>query len=127
MRRGEVWWVDLEPTRGSEIRKRRPAAIVSVDALDEVRRRVVVPPSSAPVPRPSLVVPVPSLGPGSVAICDQVRAVDKRRLGRREGALAAADLRAVEAELRVVLGLLTVARGGPRGRGSPRASKDGTW
>ncbi len=106
MRRGEVWWVALEPTRGSETRKRRPAAIVSVDALNEVRRTVVVVPlSSSPVPRPPLVVPVPSLGPGSVAICDQVRAVDKRRLGRREGALAAADLRAVEAGLRVVLGL----------------------
>ena len=106
MKRGEVWWVDLDPTRGSELRKRRPALILSVDALNRARRTVVVVPlSSSPEPRPPLVVPVPSAGPGSVAICDQLRAVDKRRLDRVFGRVENAELRAVEDGVRVVLGL----------------------
>lgn len=106
MKRGEVWWVDLDPTRGSELRKRRPALILSVDALNRARRTVVVVPlSSSPEPRPPLVVPVPSAGPESVAICDQLRAVDKRRLDRVFGRVENAELRAVEDGVRVVLGL----------------------
>jgi mRNA interferase MazF len=106
VRRGEVWWVDLDPTRGSEIRKTRPAAILSVDALNRVRRTVVVVPlSSSPHPRPPLVVAVPSAGAGSVAVCDQVRAVDKGRLARRQGLLSDADLREIEDGVRAVLGL----------------------
>jgi mRNA interferase MazF len=106
VRRGEVWWVDLDPTRGSEIRKTRPAVILSVDALNRVRRTVVVVPlSSSPEPRPPLVVAVTSVGAGSVAVCDQVRAVDKGRLARRQGRLSDADLREVEEGVRAVLGL----------------------
>jgi mRNA interferase MazF len=106
LKRGEVWWVDLDPTRGSELRKRRPALILSVDALNRARRTVVVVPlSSSPEPRPPLVVPVPSAGPESVAICDQLRAVDKRRLDRVFGRVENAELRAVEDGVRVVLGL----------------------
>jgi len=102
--RGEVWWVDLDPTRGSEIRKSRPAVVVSADALNSVRRTVIVVPlSTAPEPRPPLVVATPSAGEASVAVCDQVRAVDKQRLTRAAGRLAPADLRAVEAGLRAVL------------------------
>jgi mRNA interferase MazF len=101
-----VWWVDFDPTRGSEIRKTRPAAILSVDPLNRARRTVVVVPlSSSPDPRPPIMVAVPSAGADSVAVCDQVRAVDKGRLARRRGRLSPADLRAVEAGVRTVLGL----------------------
>lgn len=106
MKRGEVWWVSLEPTLGSGIRKTRPAAILTVDALNRARRTVVVVPlSSSPDPRPPIVVAVPSAGPGSVAVCDQVRAVDKRRLISRHARLSPADTRAVEAGVRTTLGL----------------------
>jgi len=106
VRRGEVWRVDLDPTRGSEIRKTRPAVVLTADALNRARRTVVVVPlSTGPAPRPPIVVAVASAGTGSVAVCDQVRAVDKGRLTQRVGQLAAADLRAVEDGLRVVLGL----------------------
>ncbi len=106
MKRGEIWWVDLDPTRGSEIRKKRPAAIVTVDALNKARRTVVVIPlsSSAP-PRPPIVVPVPSAGPGSVAVCDRIRAVDKMRLLERAGELSAKDLKTLADCLRIVLGV----------------------
>jgi mRNA interferase MazF len=106
VRRGEVWWVDLDPTRGSEIRKTRPAVVLTADALNRARRTVVVVPlSTGPTPRPPIVVATASAGTGSVAVCDQLRAVDRSRLTRRLGQLAMADLRAVEDGVRVVLGL----------------------
>ncbi len=106
VRRGEIWWVDFDPTQGSEIRKTRPAVVITADALNRARRTVVVVPlSTGPQPHPPIVVAVPSAGQRSVAVCDQVRAVDKRRLSRNEGRLATADLRAIEDSLRRVLEL----------------------
>jgi mRNA interferase MazF len=106
VRRGEVWWVNFDPTEGSEISKTRPAVVVTADALNRARRTVVVVPLSAgPRPRLPIVVATPSAGEGSVAVCDQVRAVDKRRLARNEGRLSAADMRSVEDGLRRILEL----------------------
>lgn len=106
MRRGEVWWVDLEPTRGSEIRKKRPAVILTVDALNKARRTVVVVPlSSAARARPPIVVPLASAGTDSVAVCDQIRAVDKTRLMERMGELSLVDLKTLSESLAIVLGL----------------------
>ncbi len=105
VRRGEVWSVNLDPTHGSEIRKTRPAVVLTVDALNRARPTVVVPLSTGPSPRPPIVVATASTGAGSVAVCDQVRTVDKSLLTRRVGQLAAADLHAVEDGVRVVLGL----------------------
>jgi len=104
--RGEIWWVSFDPTQGSEIGKTRPAIVVTADPLNRARRTVVVVPlSTGPQPRPPIVVPIPSAGENSVAVCDQVRAVDKRRLTRNEGRLSAVDLRSVEDGLRRVLEL----------------------
>ncbi len=104
VRRGEIWWVDLDPTRGGEIRKTRPAAVVSADGLNRARPTVIVVPlSTGPTPRPPIVVSTPSAGAGSVAVCDQVRAVDRGRLSRRAGQLDASDLEAVGAALRDVM------------------------
>lgn len=106
VRRGEVWWVDFDPARGSEIRKTRPAVVLTADALNRVRRTVaVVPLSTGPTPRPPIVVAVASAGMGSVAVCDQVRAIDRSRLSRCVRQLAMTDLRAVEDGVRIVLGL----------------------
>ena len=106
MKRGETWWVDFDPSQGSEIQKRRPAVILTVDPLNKARRTlVVVPLSSSPNPQPPIVVAVSSAGSDSVAVCDQVRAVDKRRLSRRRGRLPANDMRAVEDGVRTILGL----------------------
>ncbi|MFZ5426775.1 MAG: type II toxin-antitoxin system PemK/MazF family toxin [Thermodesulfobacteriota bacterium] len=104
MRRGEIWWVEFDPTRGSEIRKRRPAVIVTADGLNRGRRTVVVVPlSTSSRPYPPVVVPVASAGPESVAVCDQLRAVDKSRLASKAGELTPADLKSVSDSLRVVL------------------------
>ncbi len=102
VRRGEVWSVDFDPTRGSEIRKTRQAVVLTADALNRARRTVtVVPLSTGPTPRPPIVVATASAGAGSVAVCDQLRAVDNGWLTRRVGQLATADLRAVEDGVRI--------------------------
>ncbi len=107
MKRGEVWWVCLDPTVGSEIRKTRPAVILTVDALNKARKTVVaVPLSTSAQPRPPIVVATPSAGADSVAVCDQIRTVDKTRLISLIGSLTPADLRAVGQGVRHVLGLL---------------------
>lgn len=104
IRRGSIWWVALDPTRGSEIRKTRPAVVLSADGLNRARRTVVIVPlSTGPEPHPPIVVATPSAGEGSVAVCDQVRAVDKVRLMRMAGALSRDDLRAIEDGMRAVL------------------------
>jgi mRNA interferase MazF len=106
VRRGDIWWVSLDPTRGSEIRKTRPAVVITVNALNRARRTVVVVPlSTGPEPRPPIIVPAPSAGPNSVAVCDQLRAVDKRRLTRITGRLSTTDLRILEEGLRQILEL----------------------
>lgn len=104
LKRGELWWVDLEPTRGSEIKKTRPAVILTVDALNKARRTVVVVPlSSSAQARPPIVVATPSAGQYSVAVCDQIRAVDKDRLVEKIGSLTNADLGAIAAGLQQIL------------------------
>ena len=106
MKRGEVWWAALDPTRGSEIRKKQPVAVLTIDAVNRARRTVVVVPlSSSPTPRPPITVAVPSAGQDSVAVCDQVRALDKGRFTTQLGTLSRDDLRAVEAGVRTILGL----------------------
>jgi mRNA interferase MazF len=74
--------------------------------LNRARRTVVVVPlSTGPQPRPPLVVATPSTRAGSVAVCDQLRAADNRRVMHSKGRLRAADLLAVEDGLRRVLEL----------------------
>ena len=99
-------WVDLDPTRGAEIRKTRPAVVLSADGLNRARRTVVIVPlSTGPDPRPPIVLAMPSVGEGSVVVCDQLRAVDKTRLTQIAGKLSRDDLRAVEDGVRAVLQL----------------------
>ena len=105
-KRGEVYWVNLDPTVGAEIRKTRPCVVVSLSVINERRRTIVVVPlSAAGTPRPPLVVAIPSAGANHTARVDQIRTVDKARLANSHGRLDRADLNAIEHALRTVLGL----------------------
>src|SRR5580700_9822473 len=100
-RRGEFWWIRLDPATGSEIGKTRPCLILSTNILNERRRTVVVVPlSSSPRPNPPLLISVECAGRTVVAVTDQIRAVAKERLVDRLGEASPADLAAVEAGLR---------------------------
>ena len=105
-KRGEVWWVRLDPSVGSEIAKTRPCLIVTANILNERRRTVVVIPlSTSPQPNPPLTIPVTCAGRVSVGVIDQIRAVSKDRLAKRIGTVLPEDLREVEEAIRVVLDL----------------------
>jgi len=108
MLRGDIHWVDFpkRDPKGSEIEKTRPCVILSLSAVNNLRRTVVVIPlTSSPVPVPPIAIAVPSAGPDSVAVCDQVTAVDKRRVKNRSGSVDADDMKAIEQSVRLVLGL----------------------
>jgi mRNA interferase MazF len=106
VKRGEVWWTAFDPAVGAEIRKTRPAVILTAEGLLRIRRAVIVVPfSTGPTPRPPVNVAVPSMTKSSVAVCDQARCLDKSRLVRRIGLLGEDDLRSVEEAVRDVLAL----------------------
>ncbi len=97
MKRGEVWWVEFDPSVGSEIRKTRPAVIMSNDAANRHLGRVVVIPLTSNTGRQ---YPGEALvtvgGQSSKAMADQIMAADKARIRKQLGELSASDLLAVE-------------------------------
>lgn len=105
-RRGEIYWVALDPALGTEIRKTRPAVVVSNDSCNRYGSRVVVLPVTSNVD---------SLYPGEArieirgsparALGDQIRSIDKSRLRSRIGTLSRDELLDVEEAVRVTLAL----------------------
>jgi mRNA interferase MazF len=106
VKRGEVWWVEFDPAVGSEIRKTRPAVIVSNDAANRNLARVVVLPLTGNTGRQYPGEAVVSVeGQSSKAMADQIMAADKARLKSQLGSVSKADMQAVEDAIRVHLGL----------------------
>ncbi len=104
--RGEIWWINLDPTIGAEIRKRRPCVVISANVINRWRSTpVVVPLSASSQDAPPVVLAMPSAGPDSVAVIDQVRAVDRQRFVSRGGKLSSRDMARLEGALKRVLEL----------------------
>lgn len=115
MRRGDIYLVDLEPTRGSEANKMRPAVIVSNDAANRAAEKtgravVTVVPVTSNIERvfPFQVV-IPANGSGlkvdSKAQAEQVRSIAVERLAHRIGTVPASTLWRLDAALRTHLAL----------------------
>ncbi len=104
--RGEIWWVALGPTLGSEIRKTRPCVVISVKVLNARRRTVIVIPlSSSPRASPPILIPISCDGRPAVAVSDQIRAVAKQRLQSRLGVVTTDEMAALEDGLKQILQL----------------------
>jgi mRNA interferase MazF len=105
-RRGEVWLVAFDPAVGGEVRKTRPAIVLSNDEANAVLNRVQVVPVSSSV---ALLYPAEAYvllnGRRRKAMADQITAVSIQRLRRRMGLLGRADIEAVEGVVRLQLGL----------------------
>jgi len=108
--RGEIWRVDLEPVRGHEQGRARPALVVSNDILNHGAAELVtiVPVTSKGRPLRSYLrvdPPEGGLKQTSFIICDQVRTISKARLGHCYGAVSRSVLAAVEERLKFLLDL----------------------
>lgn len=104
--RGEVYWVNFEPSLGGEIKKTRPAIVLSNNAANTHLNRVQVVPITSNTDR---------LYPGEAfvslnaerrkAMADQLTTVSKQRLGGKIGTLGNEDLGRVEAAILLQLGI----------------------
>jgi mRNA interferase MazF len=93
--RGAVYWVDLDPTRGSEIQKTRPCVVVSPDELNAHLRTVIIAPvTSGGQSYPWRIECRVQDRRGRVAL-DQLRTVDRERLVSYIGLLSEETLKAV--------------------------------
>jgi mRNA interferase MazF len=109
--RGDFWWADLNPVRGSEQAGRRPALIYQNDQINRFTTTVLAIPLTTNLRRAGLpsCVEIPKKGTGlaedSIAICHQLRALDKERLKERIGVLDEAILAAVDQCMAFTLGM----------------------
>ena len=106
MNRGDAWWVDFEPSIGGEIRKKRPAIIVSNNAANKFLNRVQVIPVTSNTDRlfPSEAY-VTVAGKKGKAMADQLATVSKQRLSKRIGSISDDEMNMVAEAIKTQLDL----------------------
>ena len=106
MKRGEVWWVNFDPSTGGEIRKKRPAVIVSNNAVNQFLNRVQVVPLTSSVGKlyPSEAY-ITLRGKKAKAMADQLTTVSKKRLINQAGSISKTELEGLERAIMIQLDL----------------------
>lgn len=106
LKRGEVYWVNLDPTVGSETKKTRPGVIVSNDAQNMVGKHVIIAPVTSVLKKiyPFEIV-ITLGGKKSKVMLDQIRTVACQRLGGKISTLLPNELEDLDKALKIVLSL----------------------
>jgi len=113
-RRGEIYLVEFDPARGHEIQKTRPAVIIQNDIDNRYSPVTIIAPITSKFDTqlyPTKVLVKPPEGGlclESVGLPNQLRAIDKSRLGRRLGSLKPATMALVNDALAIVLALANI-------------------
>ena len=95
MKRNDVYLVDLNPTRGSEIRKRSPCVIISPDEMNDFIKTVIIAPMTTKGQSYPTRVECDFQGKKGQIVLDQIRTVDKVRLVSKLGVLKTSEQREV--------------------------------
>lgn len=104
--RGEIYWTNLDPTLGTEINKTRPALVVSNNTGNQNSKRIIVAPITSSVSRVSTFeVKIEINSKECKVLLQQIRCIDKIRLGKKIGALDATLMAQVDEALKVALSL----------------------
>ena len=106
MKRGEVWWVNFDPSVGGEIRKKRPAVIISNNAANKFLNRVQVAPLTSSVGKlyPSETY-ITLRKKKAKAMADQLTTVSKKRLINQAGTVSNAELEGIKRAISIQLDL----------------------
>jgi mRNA interferase MazF len=112
MKQSEIWLIDLDPTKGAEIQKKRPAIIVNDDSLGRLPLKVIVPVTDWKdrySVAPWMVKIEPNAQNGlsktSCADCFQIRSVSQQRFIQQIGVIDAAELIEIKEAIKMVLDL----------------------
>lgn len=106
IRRGDIFFVDFDPSRGTEIQKLRPALVCSTDLMNDKFHRIIVAPITSNL---SKIYPFEyeiknEIIMGKVMF-DQLRSIDKIRLGKKKGSLALNQMQEIDLILKMILNL----------------------
>ena len=106
MKRGEVWWINFDPSVGGEIRKKRPAVIVSNNAANQFLNRIQVVPLTSNVGKlyPSETY-VTLRGKKAKAMADQLTTVSKKRLINKAETVSKNEMEDIERTIIIQLDL----------------------
>ena len=102
-RQFSIYWCNLEPTFGHQIKKTRPCAVVSPDEMNELLGTVIIVPLTSNIRRQPFYVPVHYGGKDGALACDQIKAIDKRRVGELLAEMSRKDARILSRVLQTML------------------------
>lgn len=103
--RGDIWLINLDPTKGSEIKKTRPCIIVSPQEMHDFLRTVIIAPMTTKGRQAPYRLPITHDGKKGLIMLDQIRTIDKARLVKRLGSL---NNKLLGASLNILQGTFTL-------------------